>query len=98
MHSEIFSDKPLLQCVEKRHLPRLLPLGRMRRAIVGRNTTEAVDVLWVSTVFFVGVIDMAVAPLGVLDFQDPGAVLELVASVEFRVIGRVGVPHFPEDF
>ena len=41
---------------------------------------------------------MAVAPLGVLDFQDPGAVLELVASVEFRVIGRVGVPHFPEDF
>ena len=38
------------------------------------------------------------AHLGVLDFQDPGAMLELVASVEFRVIGRVGVPHFPEDF
>ena len=63
-----------------------------------RKNTEAVDVLWVSTGFFVRVIDMAVAHLSVLDFQDPGAVLELVASVEFRVIGRVGVPHFPEDF
>jgi hypothetical protein len=30
------------------------------RAIVGQNTTEAVDVLWVSTGFLVGVIDMAV--------------------------------------
>ena len=49
--------------------------------IVGQNTTEAVDVLWVSTGFFVPVIDMASCSLRVLDFQDPGAVLELVAGV-----------------
>src|SRR4029077_14915300 len=65
--------------------------GYRRIAALLRQEGWPVDVLWVSTGFFVGVIDMAVAPLGVLDFQDPGAVLELVASVEFRVIGRVGV-------
>ena len=43
-------------------------------------------------------LSMAVALLSVLDFQDPGAVLELVAGVEFRVISRAGLPHFPEDF
>jgi hypothetical protein len=32
----------------------------MRTMIVGQNTVLAVDVLWVSTGFFVGVIDMAV--------------------------------------
>ena len=76
-------------------------LTRLWRSLQGKSGDcwlEAVDVLWVSTGFLVRVIDIAVAPLSVLDFQDPGAVLELVASVEFRVIGRVGVPHFPEDF
>jgi hypothetical protein len=52
--------KPLHQCAEKRHLPCCGPLSRLRTVIAGQNTTEAVDVLWVSTGFFVGVIDMAV--------------------------------------
>jgi hypothetical protein len=70
----------------------------MTTVIVGQNTTQTVDVLWVSTGFFVGVIDMAVVSLSVLDFQDPGAMLELVAGVKFRVIARAGLPHSPEDF
>jgi hypothetical protein len=42
---------------EKRHFT---PVASLLQMIVGQNTTEAVDVLWVSTGFFVGVIDMAV--------------------------------------
>ena len=33
-----------------------------------------------------------------LSSAGPGAVLELVAGVELRVIARAGLPHFPEDF
>jgi len=97
------SKEPTSQ--EQRLLKRLRELsekhgryGYRRIAALLRQEGWPVDVLWVSTGFFVRVIDIAVAPLSVLDFQDPGAVLELVASVEFRVIGRAGLPHFPEDF
>ena len=34
---------------------------------------------------------------GGLEFEDPGAVFELVAGVEFGVVARAGLPHFPED-
>jgi hypothetical protein len=30
--------------------------------------------------------------------QDPGAVLEPVAGVEFRVVARAGLLYFPENF
>ena len=36
--------------------------------------------------------------LGRLDFEDPRTVFELIASVQFRVVGSAGLPHFPEDF
>ena len=34
----------------------------------------------------------------VFDFEDPGAVLEPVAGVEFSRLARAGLPNFPEDF
>lgn len=38
------------------------------------------------------------AGLGGLEFENPGAVFELIARVEVGVIGSAGLPHFPEDF
>jgi len=78
LHSERTSDKPLPECAERRHLPCSTAPCRMKTVIVGGDA-QAVDVLWVSTGFFVRVIDIAVA-LSVLDFQDPGAVFERVTA------------------
>ena len=36
--------------------------------------------------------------LGGFELKDPGAVFGLVAGVERFVVGRAGLPHFPEDF
>jgi hypothetical protein len=52
---KVMQDQELVH-VEKRHFTRLQALFRVRTLIV----SEVVDVLWVSTGFFVGVIDMAV--------------------------------------
>jgi len=35
--------------------------------------------------------------LGALESQDPGAVLELIAGMEIRVVGAAGLPDLPED-
>ena len=32
-----------------------------------------------------------------MHFEDPGAVFELVAGMEFGIIAPAGLPHFPED-
>ena len=32
------------------------------------------------------------------DLENPGAVGELVAQVQFAVVGGAGLPHFPNDF
>ena len=32
------------------------------------------------------------------DLEQPGAVGELVAQVQFAVVGSAGLPHFPDDF
>ena len=32
-----------------------------------------------------------------MQFEDPGAVFELVAGMEFGVVAATGLPHFPED-
>ena len=34
---------------------------------------------------------------GVLEFEDPGGVFELIAGREFGVVALAGLPHFPED-
>lgn len=36
--------------------------------------------------------------LGGFELKDPGAVFGLVGGVERFVVGRAGLPHFPEDF
>ena len=56
------------------------------------------DVLSASIDFFIGVIHGRVFGLSALDFEDPRAMLELVAGVQFGVVRRAGLPHFPEDF
>ena len=35
--------------------------------------------------------------LRALQFEDPGAVFELIAGMEFGVVAVAGLPHFPED-
>src|SRR6266436_1805090 len=35
---------------------------------------------------------------GGLDFEHPGTMFELIASVHLGVVGRAGLPHLPEDF
>lgn len=56
------------------------------------------DVLSVSIGFFIVVINGVVSVQARWTLGTPGAVLELVAGVEFSIVGGSGLPHLPEDF
>jgi hypothetical protein len=44
------------------------------------------------------VVDIGVGSLGISQFQDPGAVLNLVLLMQAGIVPGAGLPHFPKDF
>jgi hypothetical protein len=44
------------------------------------------------------VIDIGVGNLGISQFQDPGAMLNLVLLMQAGIVAGAGLPHFPKDF